>query len=63
MTLGQAKFSVGRAHRYTLLRQWPGGRDKRIAAGVKLHYLGLTKEGAPRHPLYLARDVHPVEWE
>ena len=30
--------------------------------GVPLHYLGITKRGQPRHPLYLLNDVLPVPW-
>ncbi len=32
-------------------------------AGVKLHHLGLTKAGQPRHPLYLAASTLPVRWK
>jgi hypothetical protein len=45
------------------------GRDRERAvrellggAGVKLHHLGLTKDGHPRHPLYLPKTVTPTEW-
>ena len=31
--------------------------------GIRLHHLGLTKDGAPRHPLYVARSVAPKVWE
>lgn len=31
--------------------------------GVRLLHLGLTKGGAPRHPLYLSRDLRPVPWD
>lgn len=27
-----------------------------------LHYLELTKEGQPRHPLYLKKDRRPIPW-
>lgn len=30
--------------------------------GVKLHVLGLTKEGFPKHTLYLSASLKPVEW-
>lgn len=30
---------------------------------VRLHHLGLTKDGLPRHPLYISRDMYPVAWE
>lgn len=29
----------------------------------KPHHLGLTKDGYPRHPLYLRSDLKPVLWE
>jgi hypothetical protein len=32
-------------------------------AGVKLHYLKLSKTGQPGHPLYIGYDVKPVAWE
>ena len=28
-----------------------------------LHVLGLTKNGHPRHPLYMPRDAKPKRWE
>lgn len=31
-------------------------------SGVAPYNLGLTKEGHPRHPLYLRGDVEPQEW-
>ncbi len=27
------------------------------------HYLALTKDGAPRHPLYLRKDLKPIPFE
>jgi hypothetical protein len=30
--------------------------------GVRLHHLGLTATGAPRHPLYLPADARPAPW-
>jgi|SRR5262245_52103981 len=30
--------------------------------GVKLHHLGLNKDGSPKHPLYLKGDTEPKEW-
>lgn len=43
------------------------GSDKALVnwlrrMGVKLHVLGLTKEGHPRHPLYVKQDTKPQEW-
>jgi hypothetical protein len=29
----------------------------------KLHCLGITKCGEPKHPLYLRKDVKPIEFE
>lgn len=45
---------------------WPGPdsqRPARAAALVgRLHVLGLTKRGEPRHPLYMRADCTPQEW-
>jgi hypothetical protein len=30
--------------------------------GIKLHLLGLTKDGHPQHPLYIGYDVRPRSW-
>lgn len=43
-------------------------RGERVArllrwAGVRLHTLGLTKDGHPRHPLYLPKDLRPAAWD
>lgn len=27
-----------------------------------MHYLGLSKDGHPKHPLYLKADLKPVKW-
>lgn len=32
-------------------------------ADADLHCLGTTKDGSPRHPLYVRNDVTPVRWE
>ncbi len=44
------------------------GRDAQVAAllraaGHRLHHLGLTGQGQPRHPLYTAYAVRPVVWD
>lgn len=33
------------------------------AAGVPLHHLGLSKDGHPKHPLYISYAVQPNFWE
>jgi hypothetical protein len=30
--------------------------------GIRLHHLGLTKDGHPKHPLYLKGGTAPQEW-
>ena len=32
-------------------------------AGVSLHHLGLTRDGHPRHPLYVPYAVTPTPWQ
>lgn len=40
-----------------------GGRDRIVAARIPdLMCLGLTKDGAPRHPLYLRSDAELRAW-
>jgi hypothetical protein len=34
-----------------------------IVNGVRLYHLGLTKNGSPRHPLYLKAGLRPTAWE
>jgi hypothetical protein len=43
------------------------GRDRMVAdllrsQGLALHHLGLTRAGAPRHPLYLPYSAQPQPW-
>lgn len=41
-----------------------GGRHQAIRTVLpKLHYLRLTKDGYPGHPLYLPKSLVPVEWD
>lgn len=32
------------------------------ASGKPLHHLGLSKQGHPKHPLYIAYSQSPIEW-
>lgn len=32
------------------------------ACGARLHALGVTKDGQPRHPLYLPKSARPEPW-
>ena len=52
-------WGVGGVHR---------NQDRRVmrwlkSEGVAPYCLGVTKEGFPKHPLYLRRDVKPVPYE
>lgn len=33
-----------------------------IDAGIKIHHLGLSKDGFPKHPLYLKSSTEPTIW-
>jgi hypothetical protein len=38
-------------------------RDGKVKAMIpRLHYLRLTKDGFPGHPLYLPKELNPVPW-
>ncbi len=37
-------------------------RNLLSAHGIKLHHLGLNKDGSPKHPLYLKGGTAPQEW-
>ena len=53
-----AAWGVGGAHeaRGTAVLTLPALKDK-------LHYLALTKDGHPRHPLYLKKNLTPLPWK
>jgi len=36
---------------------------KRAAPEGKIYTLGLTKDGSPKHPLYLGADIAPQLWD
>lgn len=39
------------------------GRDEEVKTMLsQLHYLRLTKEGFPNHPLYLPKELKPIPW-
>ncbi len=31
--------------------------------GNNINHLGLTKQGHPKHPLYLKKDLQPIPWQ
>lgn len=38
-------------------------RDEEVISLIpNLHYLRLTKNGFPAHPLYLPKDLEPIKW-
>lgn len=45
-----------------LYRRAEGLRTALAYKEITLHHLGLTKEGAPRHPLYVSYSVQPEVW-
>ena len=38
-------------------------RDLLAATGRPVHHLGLTRQGHPRHPLYIGYSVQPDPWD
>lgn len=45
--------------------RWQRGHALSLAlasSGIALHHLGLTKDGHPRHPLYMRGDLKPTLW-
>ncbi|GGE53509.1 hypothetical protein GCM10011517_21530 [Actibacterium pelagium] len=45
------------------LDQGPKVAERLRAAGHVLTHIGLTKEGHPRHPLYVSYKVTPMPWD
>lgn len=33
-----------------------------VSAGITVNVFALTRQGYPRHPLYLRKDLHPIPW-
>lgn len=54
-----AAWGVHGAH----LERGPQMADWLRSKGIALHHLGLTRDGHPRHPLYLRYDVAPTLWD
>lgn len=46
----------------SLLDRGPAVEATLRKAGRPVHHLGLTKDGHPRHPLYIAYAEQPIEW-
>lgn len=44
------------------LLQGKAVREFCAAQGIRLHHLGLNKDGSPKHPLYLKGGTEPQEW-
>ncbi|WP_380055667.1 DUF1643 domain-containing protein [Falsihalocynthiibacter sp. SS001] len=40
-----------------------GAAVEKLLADQKLYHLGLSKEGHPKHPLYISYSVQPMLWE
>ena len=38
------------------------GEVRKLLAGVEVHTLAFSRDGHPRHPLYLAADLKPMVW-
>lgn len=62
-------FGMAASYRYPIIAAWGAhARPDRVAqvlqipGAERLQALGVTKAGAPRHPLYLRADVRPTPW-
>lgn len=68
-----ATLHEGAAWADAILCGWGGhgallGRDATVTAKLRaverpLWHLGLTRQGQPKHPLYIAYDQQPVVWD
>lgn len=59
---GAAQLICGWGLHGAHLGQGAAMRELLAARGVPLWHLGLTKDGHPRHPLYVANAVQPMPW-
>lgn len=59
---GTATVICGWGLHGAFLDQGAAMRGRLRECGVTLWHLGLTKDGQPRHPLYVANAVQPVRW-
>ncbi|HEY9352763.1 MAG TPA: DUF1643 domain-containing protein [Nocardioides sp.] len=62
-------FDMAASYRYPIIAAWGAhARPDRVAqvlripGAERLQALGVTKSGAPRHPLYLRGDARPTPW-
>jgi len=50
----------------TIMAWGANARPDRVITALKIltnkHYLALTKDGYPRHPLYLKKGLKPILW-
>ena len=58
---GRAVMAFGRPHP-RLVSRARAVAGRLADAGVRLEALGTTKEGWPRHPLYLPASARPAPW-
>lgn len=68
-----AALGAGAVWADAILCGWGGhgallGRDRAVAATLRaqtrpLWHLGLTRQGQPKHPLYIGYDQQPVLWD
>src|SRR5271165_255883 len=57
-------FAYGKPGRKSLRSRGPALAKLIVQkAGVKPHILSLTKDGTPKHPLYLKETLKPVVWK
>lgn len=55
-------FGYGKPKIPALRSRGPAVADMLVAQGFRLHVLGLSNDGTPKHPLYIRDDTPPVLW-